>query len=433
MTIRKILYATSLFTAGVLSVFPEAGAMQRWEEPSDGWFLAFRNEVAWQGIALMPFGPESMIEGTPRYPGLQRIFISACMEALGGCCFAGLQALSHIAFEAGSRVTCMNTGVFQGSALQAICIPAPVKKLGKCCFSHCSSLTCVTFSSPSQLAVIGEYTFSKTALSFLNLPFHPSYDIEVGICPFDESSIVRICIGGEPVDPQTGLYAGTGIVRDVTIHQELPSYCFASCRSLTSATFKPDFSPATIESYVFYRSGLRSVTIPASVETIMQRCFSACTSLAFVAFDAGSRLTRIEPYAFCNTALPSIVIPASVETIMKRCFAQCQFLISFSFEASSRLTEMGEGVFFCSNLRNIAVPAGVTALRKECFFSCPFLIHVTFGAGSQLKSVCADAFSRSPQAQVLLPDRKNYSSKQLSSGWTLEEELGKSPSSSTPS
>ena len=93
--------------------------------------------------------------------------------------------------------------------------------------------------------------------------------------------------------------------------------------------------PNTIKSInekAFYQSGLQSIEIPASVETIEGAAFKGCTALTTVSFEKGSQLKiiegdlyydyRTEDYgAFANcTSLMSIEIPASVEKIRAGAF-----------------------------------------------------------------------------------------------------------------
>ena len=108
----------------------------------------------------------------------------------------------------------------------------------------------------------------------------------------------------------------------------------------------------TIGKEMFYRSKLKSVVIPASVETIEAAAFMGCSSLATVTFEKGSQLKTIGggyssyypnyygAFADC-TALTSIEIPASVETIEAAAFMRCSKLATVTFEKGSQLKLSG--------------------------------------------------------------------------------------------
>ena len=162
----------------------------------------------------------------------------------------------------------------------------------------------------------------------------------------------------------------------------------------------------TIGKEMFYRSKLKSVVIPASVETIEAAAFMGCSSLATVTFEKGSQLKTIgggySSYypnyygAFLDcTALTSIEIPASVETIEAAAFMRCSKLATVTFEKGSQLKTIGGdyssyyyGVFSdCTALKSIEIPASVETIEAAAFKGCSSLATVTFEKGSQLKTI----------------------------------------------
>lgn len=196
---------------------------------------------------------------------LRRITIPVNVKTIGVTTFRSCIQLLRIMFEKGAKL-----GVIQGdtstsfrgtfsdcTALIAIEIPASVRGIETAAFNGCSSLTTVTFEEGSQLKTISGYYFKSST----------SND-----------------------------YYGSG--------------AFSNCTALTS------------------------IEIPASVETIGAAAFKGCSSLATVTFEKGSQLKTIgggylnTSYgfygAFSNcTALKTIEIPASVETIKAAAFYGC--------------------------------------------------------------------------------------------------------------
>lgn len=214
---------------------------------------------------------------------LRRITIPVNVKTIGVTTFRSCIQLLRIMFEKGAKL-----GVIQGdtstsfrgtfsdcTALIAIEIPASVRGIETAAFNGCSSLTTVTFEEGSQLKTISGYYFKSST----------SND-----------------------------YYGSG--------------AFSNCTALTS------------------------IEIPASVETIGAAAFKGCSSLATVTFEKGSQLKTIgggylnTSYgfygAFSNcTALKTIEIPASVETIKAAAFYGCSYLDSVTFEKGSLLKTIG--------------------------------------------------------------------------------------------
>ena len=171
----------------------------------------------------------------------------------------------------------------------------------------------------------------------------------------------------------------------------------------------------TIGKEMFYRSKLKSVVIPASVETIEAAAFMGCSSLATVTFEKGSQLKTIGggyssyypnyygAFADC-TALTSIEIPASVETIEATAFKGCSSLATVTFEKGSQLKTIGGGYYYhyyygvfsdCTALKSIEIPASVETIEATAFKGCSSLATVTFEKGSQLKTIGGGYYSYS--------------------------------------
>ena len=160
---------------------------------------------------------------------------------------------------------------------------------------------------------------------------------------------------------------------------------------------------------------MKSIEIPASVETIEAAAFKGCSSLATVTFEKGSQLKTIgggyysSSYSYYYgafldcTALTSIEIPASVETIEAAAFMRCSKLATVTFEKGSQLKTIGGdyssyyyGVFSdCTALKSIEIPASVETIEATAFKGCSSLATVTFEKGSQLKTIGGGYYSYS--------------------------------------
>lgn len=277
------------------------------------------------------------------------------MTHIGSYAFAGLNTVS---VDLPSALVSIADNAFNNCvALKSITIPKLVETIGEYCFASSSALESVTFEEGSKLTSIGNYAFWKCGrLKNITIP------------------------------------ASVGTIGE---------YCFYYCSALESVTFEKDSKfekgskLTTIGNYAFSycNRGLKSIIIPASVETIGQSCFSYCSALESVTFEEGSKLSSIAGDAFYRCVkLLSITIPASVETIGESCFNLCATLNSVTFEEGSKLSSIANSAFIkCSSLQSITIPASVVTIGQKSFAECSKLSSVTIG--ESVKSIGESAFS----------------------------------------
>ena len=285
-------------------------------------------------------------------------------------------------------LTTIGKEMFYRSKLKSVVIPASVETIEAAAFMGCSSLATVTFEKGSQLKTIGGGYSS----------YYPNYYGAFADC----TALTSIEI---PASVET-----------------IEAAAFMRCSKLATVTFEKGSQLKTIGGdYSSYYYGvfsdctaLKSIEIPASVETIEAAAFMGCSSLATVTFEKGSQLKTIGggyssyypnyygAFADC-TALTSIEIPASVETIEAAAFMRCSKLATVTFEKGSQLKTIGGdyssyyyGVFSdCTALKSIEIPASVETIEAAAFWHCSSLATVTFEKGSQLKTIGGGYYSYS--------------------------------------
>ena len=276
-----------------------------------------------------------------------------------------------------NATTIGNSAFEQCASLISIDIPANVETIGTAAFRYCSKLATVTFEKASQLKTI------STAFSS---------------CP-----IISIEIPASVETIETSAFRGCSKLATVTFEKGSQLKTIRSADSYYPHTYYGAFSFCPIT----------SIEIPASVETIEAAAFKGCSSLATVTFEKGSQLKTISGdystgstsnysgvFSDC-TALKSIEIPASVETIEAAAFKGCSSLTTVTFEKESQLKIIGggygysySGTFYyygafsdCTALKSIEIPASVETIEVVAFKGCSSLITVTFEKGSQLKII----------------------------------------------
>ena len=258
---------------------------------------------------------------------LTSIKIPASVKTIEEAAFKGCSSLATVTFEKGSQLKTIggdsySSGAFSDcTALTSIEIPASVETIEAAAFRGCSKLATVTFEKASQLKTI------STAFSS---------------CP-----IISIEIPASVETIEASAFRGCSKLATVTFEKGSQLKTIRSADSYYPHTYYGAFSFCPIT----------SIEIPASVETIEAAAFKGCSSLTTVTFEKESQLKIIGGgygYSYSGTfyyygafsdctALKSIEIPASVETIEVVAFKGCSSLITVTFEKGSQLKIIGGG------------------------------------------------------------------------------------------
>lgn len=211
---------------------------------------------------------------------------------------------------------------------------------------------------------------------------------------FYESSLTSVIMPDSITEIGTSVFEKCASLTTVKLSKNLtniPNYTFNRCTSLKNITLPEGIK--SIGYYAFNNSGLESIVIPDSVESISMS-FAWCTSLKNVIMGNGVKsiaeqafyedtslenikfsesLTSIGNYAFQNCRkLKSVIIPGGVTGINKGAFVYCSSLTEVVI--SGNLTTIGEKAFYsCDNLKSVVIPKSVTSIGERAFNGDGFL------------------------------------------------------------
>lgn len=153
---------------------------------------------------------------------------------------------------------------------------------------------------------------------------------------------------------------------------------------------------------------ITEATIPGSVETIGDCAFLDCYNLWSLGLGQGVK--HIGAGAFVCTGLESVTIPASVETMAYGyvddyddwlgAFSFCGELENLAIEPG--VAEIGPYAFWsCGALTNVVVPGSVESIGDGAFFDCYNLWNLTLGQG--IKHIGTGAFTFTALEHVTIP------------------------------
>lgn len=178
----------------------------------------------------------------------------------------------------------------------------------------------------------------------------------------------------------------------------------------------------TIGSFAFFYSDIKSATIPKGVTEIEYGVFDNCASLEKVELNYG--IKRIGEYSFfaCKS-LKELIIPDSVteiadlacaysgvvklklsnslENIKYRAFEDCHSLEGVVIPDS--VNEIGfEAFAFCNKLKDVRIGRGLKTIKLYAFRDCPLLENIDISEGTEV--VERMAFVNSGVKKLTLPD-----------------------------
>ena len=152
---------------------------------------------------------------------------------------------------------------------------------------------------------------------------------------------------------------------------------FEDCTALREVTFGEGIT--RIPNYLFYKSGLETITIPETVTTIGGGALRCCTNLTEI--NLPDSLTTIEgSYAFSeNPKLTEITLPQNLETIGERAFSNCTALKTMTIPGG--VTTIGTNVFYsCTSLESVVLSSGVREIPGNTFAECTKMKSITIPA-----------------------------------------------------
>ena len=148
---------------------------------------------------------------------------------------------------------------------------------------------------------------------------------------------------------------------------ELGRFCFSQCTSLIEITLPNSLE--SINESLFEESGLKSISIPASVTVVGLFAFHGCFDLERVVFN-GTNVTEIKNGCFMSCLnLTEINLPEGLLKIKESAFHTCTGLVTINLP--STVTSLGDGCFTdCHFLESLTVPASVVSAGKDIIEDC---------------------------------------------------------------
>lgn len=122
-----------------------------------------------------------------------------------------------------------------------------------------------------------------------------------------------------------------------------------------------------------HRHDIKSLTLPATMESIGESAFLVCYNLFTVDLSRCTKLTTIAESAFSSsTYIETVILPTSLTSIGKNAFHFCYRLTSVNLSECTQLESIEEGAFRFAALTTLDLPQSVTKLGFEAFLDNKF-------------------------------------------------------------
>ena len=353
------------------------------------------------------------------------------LTKIGRYSFAYCEKLTG--FDIPSSLKELEEGVFfRCSSLKKIIIPDTVEKIDRSAFYECTNVTEIkipgTVKEASDIALVGcekvitaELPISMVTLANLQrsddletlvivddgsteLPdkdaLNEKKKLKKVVFPDSLTSIPRAFCRSVSALEEVKLPANLKIISNASFSKctnlktidlpdtvtEIGAFAFADCTSLKDFTI-PD-GIKSIGEEAFYNSGITSLVVPESVETIDKLAFSHMANLTNATFPAGCGIT----FSDCKN-LKTAKITGNPTVIDNYMFYECSQLTDFEIPGSVK--KIGYAAFYNTALKEAVIPASVTEIDDWAFGECQNLEKAVLSDG--LKSIGGAAFYECPE------------------------------------
>lgn len=196
---------------------------------------------------------------------------------------------------------------------------------------------------------------------------------------------------------------GCDIIKSITIPASVQSIgvdAFLKCPNLEKVIIEDGSQLSEIGYYAFGKcTSLKNIELPESVKSIDYYTFEGCSSLESVAMNS---IEIIEKYAFWNSGLASVHLPNTLKSIGDSAFFNCA-LETVIIPDSVSVENMGEVAFGCNKkLKKAVLPDGWEEINNM-FAGCERLVDIKLP--SALKIIGDSAFDECHSLkEIVIPE-----------------------------
>ena len=327
----------------------------------------------------------------------------------------GYTALATVVIPEG--VTTIESSAFSGkddsnhSSLVSVTIPSTVTTIGEKAFYCCNSLEELVL--PEGLTAIPtNMAYHAYSLKYVNIP---STVVSIGELAFRANSLLscEIVIPEGCTTIGASVFKGTGVT-SVTLPSTLESLgkeIFSECPALTSVNSK---SPIIGVQMFYHCNELSTIKLENTIE-IGNLAFNNSSLSKVSSLELPEGLTTIGEYAFPRMSITSVVIPSTVVNIDEHAFTACKSLEKVVVLGPT----IGTNMFYnCFALRTLVLTESFETFGADALVGVPQDSFTTYYTGTdyeRIKTLCSNSTRLSQAGTSTYADyvSGNYTSKKF--------------------
>ena len=303
----------------------------------------FKRCLSLSQITIPDSVTEIEYEGFSYCKSLVSIQLSKQLHSIHDKAFAFCTSLEQVTLPNG--LTTLQKNAFEGcSNLKSINLPSTVTQLNGNPFPGCIKLDLLVESDAFTVSMDSLYSFDKRVL-------YAYWG--------DEDYIADVLTGVKCIDSYCFSRSGIKSIRIASSVNTIKEYAFSHCNNLTDVSLG---NIPELGRYMFdYCETLEHITIPSSVRVLREGAFNGCSALKDIIIPNSVQTIEDNVFRGCKS-LTSIVLPDSIEDISRESpkrgvFTNCESLSEVKL--NSYLSSLREFDFNgCNNLTKIIVPDG---------------------------------------------------------------------------
>ncbi len=283
-------------------------------------------------------------------------------------------------------------------------VPDGVSTIGTRAYAVCTNM--VELHLTDSLAEIEYEAFSNC--TELRKLYNVPNNLKIWSGVFEDTSISETLIFHDTLYYVPDIYSEYTITSDI---RYISSAAFSRNEKLESVIFEGNMANLTLGANIFSGcTNLKYVKLPEDLTYIYNGMFSGCKSLK--SFDL-TGITYLYGGCFSGSGLESIIIPESVNTVEKNAFANCTSLTRAVFmnpdtllryipSSSNSFSDAGSIFRGCSSLTEVILPGNLEVIPETMFKDCSSLEFIDLP--DKLKKIGYGAFSGAGLRSVHIPE-----------------------------
>ena len=317
---------------------------------------------------------------------IEAIRIPSKVETIGLRAFSPIKTLKNIIVDTANQYYCSYNGVLYskdtttlfccpGGITGDFTIPNGVKEISALSFGNCVITSIVI---PNTVVAIKNAAFSQcTKITSINIP----------------SSVKYI---------EGGIFKNCQRLTNITIDSSNINY-----KVIDNAIYS-----INMDTILSHHLASDTVIVPLTVRVLGMESFSETKKLKFVVLPRN--IINIQYGAFSSSGIRSINLPESLQSIGEAAFKECENLGSIKIPNS--VSYLGNSVFSnCSSLSSVVMSNSVTIIPSRAFEYCSSLNSFVWGNSIERINSLAFLYCSKLPKKIIFPE-----SLKVLEGWALE-------------